>query len=206
MKKILTAIALAALAVSASAQVSFTGGIDTLITGTYDPTGNTAPQTGGKRNATLSSTPGTLTATFLGYEALDTDTFTFSLGSGTLNNKTAVPNVTSIFGPVAGGLLNFTFADLFTGTSVGNSGVGTGTGMFTSYLVLGTGTGAAFMPYTKGGLFDVVLGFNDGLQVDGDYDDLVVGLKVNAVPEPETYLLFTAGLAALAMRRRRRAA
>ena len=58
------------------------------------------------------------------------------------------PNVTNIFGNVAAGLLNFTFADLFAGTTVGNGGSGGGAGMFNSYMVFGTGTGAAFTPYT----------------------------------------------------------
>ncbi|MEO5845519.1 MAG: PEP-CTERM sorting domain-containing protein [Caldimonas sp.] len=206
MKKILTAVALATLAASAGAQVTFAGGTDQVITGIYNPTGTTTVQTGGKRNATLSSTTaGILTGTFLGFEALDTDTWTFSMGSGTLTNKTATADVSTIFGPVSAGLLTFTFADLFTGTSVGNGGVGVGgTGMFTSYMVFGTGTGAGFVPYTKGGLYDVVIGFNDGLQVDGDYDDLIVGLKVAAIPEPETYALLLAGLGAVGFIARRR--
>ena len=205
MKPFVLAAALATLAASASAQVTFSGGTDQLIVGSYDPSGTTAPQTGGKRDALLSSTAaGTLTATFLGFEALDTDTYTFSIANGTLNNKTAIADVTKIFGPVAAGALDFTFADVFSGTTVGNGGGGGGTGMFTSYLVLGSGTGAAFVPYTKGGLYDLVLGFNDGLQVDGDYDDLIVGLRVAAVPEPETYTLLLAGLGAVGFIARRR--
>ena len=208
MKQLLSALALAALATSAGAQVTFAGGTDQAITGIYDPTGTTIVQTGGRRNATLSSTSaGILTATFLGFEALDTDTYTFTAASGTMSNKTATPNLTSIFGNVAAGLLNFTFADLFAGTTVGNGGSGGGAGMFNSYMVFGTGTGAAFTAYTgPGGAYDVVLGFNDSLQVDGDYDDFVVGLKVVAIPEPETYALMLAGLGAvgfLARRRRR---
>ena len=128
MKRILTAVALAAMAASAGAQVTFAGGTAQAITGTYDPTGTTSIQTGGLRNATLSTTAGILTATFLGFEALDTDTYTFSAASGTMTNKTAIPNVTNIFGNVAAGLLNFTFADLFAGTTVGNGGSGGGAG------------------------------------------------------------------------------
>ena len=208
MKQLLSALALAALATSAGAQVTFSGGTDQAISGLYNPTGTTTVQTGGKRDALLSSTSaGILTATFLGFEALDTDTYTFTAASGTMSNKTATPNVTSIFGNVAAGLLNFTFADLFAGTTVGNGGSGGGAGMFNSYMVFGTGTGAAFTAYTgPGGAYDVVLGFNDSLQVDGDYDDFIVGLKVVAVPEPETYALMLAGLGAvgfLARRRRR---
>jgi hypothetical protein len=204
MKQLLSALTLATLAASAGAQVTFAGGTDTLISGIYNPSGTTSPQTGGRLNSLLSSTGGTLTATFLGFEALDTDTFTFSIANSTLNNKTAVADVTTIFGPVAAGALNFTFADLFTGTAVGNGGGGGGVGMFTSYLVFGTGTGAAFVPYTKGGLYDVVLGFNDGMQVDADFDDLIVGLKVAAVPESETYALLLAGLGVVGFVARRR--
>ncbi len=209
MKRILCAIALAAVGASASAQVTFAGGTDQAISGIYDPSGTTSLQTGGKRDATLSTSAGVLTATFLGFEALDTDTYTFTAASGTMSNKTATPNVTNIFGNVAAGLLNFTFADLFAGTTVGNGGAGGGgAGMFNSYVVFGTGTGGAFTPYTgPGGAYDLVLGFNDSLQVDGDYDDFIVGLKVTAVPEPETYALMLAGLGVVGIlgRRRRRA-
>jgi hypothetical protein len=205
MKQLLSALALAALASSAGAQVTFSGGTDQPITGIYNPTGTTSVQTGGKRNATITTTAGALTATFLGFEALDTDTFTFSLASGTLTNKTAVPDISSIFGNVLAGDLSFTFADLFAGTTVINGGTGVGvSGMFTSYMVFGTGTGGGFTPYTKGGLYDVVIGFNDGLQVDGDYDDMIIGLKVTAIPEPETYALLLAGLGAVGFIARRR--
>jgi hypothetical protein len=206
MKRILLATALTALTASASAQVTFAGGTDQALSGLYNPSGTTTVQTGGKRDATLSTTTGILTATFLGFEALDTDTYTFSAASGTLTNKTAVPDVSKIFGNVLAGLLNFTFMDTFTGATVGNGGGGGGPGLFDSYVVFGTGTGAAFVPYTKSGLYDLVIGFNDSLQVDGDYDDFIVGLKVNAVPEPETYALMFAGLAAVGfiVRRRRR--
>jgi hypothetical protein len=210
MNKLLSALALAALATSAGAQVTFTGGTDRTSFAAYNPNGAAAAlaPTGGKEDANISTTAGMLTATFLGFEALDTDTYTFTAASGTMSNKTAVANVTNIFGNVAAGLLNFTFADLFAGTTVGNGGSGGGAGMFNSYMVFGTGTGAAFTPYTgPGGLYDLVLGFNDSLQVDGDYDDFIVGLKVVAIPEPETYALMLAGLGAVGFlaRRRRRA-
>jgi PEP-CTERM motif len=204
MKRILSAIALAAMAASASAQVTFSGGTDQAISGIFDPSGTVSAQTGGKRDATLSTSAGVLTATFLGFEAQDTDTYTFTAASGTMSNKTAVADVTKIFGNVAAGLLNFTFMDTFTGASVGNGGGGGGTGMFDTFMVFGTGTGTSFVPYTKGGLYDLVLGFNDSAQVDGDYDDFVVGLKVAAVPEPETYALLLAGLGAVGFIARRR--
>ncbi len=202
MKKLMTALALATLAASAGAQVTFAGGTDRLNFVNYNPNGiaSTLAPTGGKEDATINTTAGVLTATFLGFEALDTDTFTFTLASGTLNNKGAL-NAT-IFGPVAAGALNFTFADMFQLTSVGNGG-NPGSD-FTSYSVLGSFNGAVFTPATLGGAYDLILGFNDGLRVDADYDDMVVGLKVTAIPEPETYALMLAGLAAVGFIARRR--
>lgn len=202
MKKVLTAFALATLAASAGAQVTFSGGTDRANFVAYNPNGSAAllAPTGGKEDATINTTAGVLTATFLGFEALDTDTFTFVLAGGTLNNKGAL-NAT-ISGPVSAGMLNFTFADLFQGTSIGNGG-NPGSD-FTSYAVLGTFAGAVFTPATLGGMYDLILGFNDGLRVDADYDDMVVGLKVAAIPEPETYALMLAGLAAVGFIARRR--
>ncbi len=79
MKRVLLAAALATVAAGASAQVTFSGGTDQAISGVYDPSGTlltTLPvPTGGKRDATLATTAGLLTVTFLGFEALDTDTF-----------------------------------------------------------------------------------------------------------------------------------
>ncbi len=202
MKKPLLALALAAVAAGAQAQVTFVDGTERPVFLNYNPNGaagTLGPVVGGREDATINTTAGILTATFLGFEAIDTDTFTFTLSSGTLSNKGAL-NAT-ISGPVAAGLLNFSFADLFQGTSVGN---GQNLGDFTSYAVLGSFAGAVFTPFTMGGAYDLILGFNDGLRVDADYDDLVVGLKVAAIPEPETFALFLAGLGALGFMHRRR--
>ena len=49
-----------------------------------------------------------------------------------------------------------------------------------------------------------MLGFNDGAPVDADYDDMVVGLNVAPVPEPQTYMLLLAGLGAVGFISRRR--
>ncbi|HSC65032.1 MAG TPA: PEP-CTERM sorting domain-containing protein [Caldimonas sp.] len=202
MKKLLSALALAALATSAGAQVTFTGGTDRTSFANYNPNGSAATlaPTGGKEDALLNTTAGILTATFLGFEAIDTDTFTFTLAGGTLNNKGALN--ASISGPVTAGALNFTFADLFQGTTVGNGG-NPGSD-FTSYAVLGTFAGAVFTPATLGGAYDLIIGFNDGLRVDADYDDMVIGLRVAAIPEPETYALLLAGLGAVGFIARRR--
>jgi len=202
MKIVLSALALAACAAGAQAQVTFVDGTERPVFTNYNPNGaagTLGPVVGGREDAMINTTAGMLTATFLGFEALDTDTFIFSLSSGTLSNKGAL-NAT-ISGPVAAGPLNFTFADLFQGTSIGN---GQNLGDFTSYAVLGSFAGAVFTPFTLGGAYDLILGFNDGMRVDSDYDDIVVGLKVAAIPEPETYALMLAGLGAIGFLHRRR--
>ena len=202
MKRVLSALALASCAALAQAQVTFVDGTERSVFANYNPNGaagTLGPVVGGREDAMINTTAGILTATFLGFEAIDTDTFTFTLSSGTLSNKGALN--ASISGPVAAGALNFTFADMFQGTAIGN---GQNLGDFTSYAVLGSFAGSVFTPFTLGGAYDLILGFNDGLRVDSDYDDIVVGLKVAAIPEPETYALMLAGLGALGFLHRRR--
>jgi len=201
MKRLVIAFALAMLAASAGAQVTFAGGVDRPALAAVNPNGpaGTLVNVGGRESALISTTTGLLTATFLGFEALDTDTFTFSLGSGTLSNKGTVGD--SISGNVGAGMLDFTFRDTFAGTLIGN---GQNLGDFTSYAVLGSFAGAVFTPFTLGGTYDLILGFNDGLRVDADYDDMVIGLRVVAIPEPESYALMLAGLAAIGFIARRR--
>ena len=78
------------LTASAGAQVTFSGGTDRPLLAAVNPNGpaGTLVSVGAKETALINTTAGILTATFLGFEALDTDTFTFSMGSGgTLSNK-----------------------------------------------------------------------------------------------------------------------
>jgi hypothetical protein len=200
MKRILAAAALAAFALGAQAQLSFSGGSNITFSN-YDPSGPTNPQSEGRLNGIVNSAgPAVMTATFLGKEAGDTNTYTFDFAGGTLVNTGAIGS--SISGPVGSGPLTFVFADTTTATSVGNGG---SSGAFTSYVILGTYDDVgAFTPYTASGQYALILGFNDGAPVDGDYDDMVVGLNVAAVPEPETYALLLAGLGAIGFISRRR--
>lgn len=202
MKRILSLLALSTLAASAGAQVTFSGGTNVTSIAGYNPNGSAGSlvNPGGKDNALISTSGGLLTATFLGFEALDNNTYGFSSGSTVLSNRGAL-NATAT-GLVSAGLLNFTFADMSTGTSVGNGG--NPLTEFTSYAVLGSFVGSVFTPYTMNNQYDLILGFNDGLRVDADYDDMVVGLRVTAVPEPETYALMLAGLGAAGFISRRR--
>jgi hypothetical protein len=115
---------------------------------------------------------------------------TVSLVGGTSIDNFAA--ALSSYGPFyAGSPLNIAFRDSSDGSSVPDGGNPLS---FASYVVLGNTDGGGFTPYTKGGEYDFVLGFNDSYKYDADHNDLVVGFKVSVVPEPETYALLLAGL------------
>ena len=83
MKKILLSVALAGAAFAANAQLSFTDGTNMPVINGYNPGGGPNVAMGGKIDSTISTgAGGLLTATFLGYEALDTNTFSFNFGLG----------------------------------------------------------------------------------------------------------------------------
>jgi hypothetical protein len=201
MKHLLIAAAAIAASVSAQAAITLSGGTYVTFAQYSVPPVATDPQSSGLRNPLLSAEPlDTFTATFLGKEASHINEFWVN-GSMVFNNLAAVP---STYGPfLAGTPLDFAFRDATDGSTVSNGGPLT---PFTSYVVLGTELNGVFTPYTKGGQFDFVLGFNDGSVTDADYDDLVVGFNVGAIPEPETYALMLAGLGVVGFVARRRRA
>jgi hypothetical protein len=49
-----------------------------------------------------------------------------------------------------------------------------------------------------------LLGYNDSFRGDADFDDIVVRVSVSPIPEPSTYALMLAGLAAVGFVARRR--
>jgi len=140
--------------------------------------------------------------TYLGKEAGDTNSF---LVLGNLQFSTAV----SDYGDTASetlslaGLLNFAFgANQATPTVTNGSNPAGGTGVpnfFVSFYDQFGNLGA--LSGSSG-----VIAFDDGgSPADADYDDLVVGFNVSAVPEPTTWammLLGFAGIGFLAYRRR----
>ena len=220
MRKPLLATALAVLASASHADLNWTSAPGTNISFSgYDgaPLAATGAVNAGWLNSQIQAIgPGTLTVTFLGKEAGDLDVMSFNLGAQTLSNAAAVGSTLDI--PLTGGaqVLNFLFKDTTSGSSVLNGGK---VSDYASYAVLGTAVGQGNSPCGVATLcevftakvdgtpksFDLILGFNDGYRGDADYDDMVVGLSFAPVPEPQTYALMLAGLAAtgLVVRRRR---
>jgi PEP-CTERM motif len=208
MKKLVAVGALLA-AGAAQAHLSFSGGAFTTFSN-YNPAGTgdgsnvaTGAQSSGWLDATISaSAGGMLTATFLG-EAAGHDNAFFLRGIQRSSNGTsAVGNEVHVAVPA--GTLDWFFRDLNDSTVAGNGGSGSVHG---SYVILGTmdpRSGGGFVPYTQGGRYTYVLGFNDGAKVDADYDDHVLGLSIQTVPEPDTHTMLLAGLAAMGLIARRR--
>jgi hypothetical protein len=186
----LGAISLVSVPLTADAGLAFSGGTFISISG-YDPNSVPAETPSsplvGLENSTIQAlSAGQFTGTFLGHESTHTDIFAVTLGGITIVNTDGIGTTTSSFVPA--GLLNFLFTDITAGGSIGNGGpIGPA-----SYAILGSGTAAAFTPFTAGGVYDLVVGFNDG--TGSDYDDVVVGFKIpSAVPEPSTWAMMILG-------------
>ena len=106
MNKAISALALAMFAMSAGAQVTFVDGTERPVFANYNPNGIAAtlgPVVGGREDAMINTTAGLLTATFLGFEALDTDTFTFTaFGDPWLNQQWGAQAILAAVFRVAG--------------------------------------------------------------------------------------------------------
>jgi len=170
----------------------------------FDPN---LPAPGGVSFAGTYATLGTITAdgsshfkvtyTFLGREAAYKNTMVLDMGALSFDNKHTALG-TSFVTYQGDGLLDFSFFDV--------KGYGTANGdVFAKSPRISWGLlDGATSSY---GDFDYIIGLNDSAPgKTRDYDDMVVGISVTAVPEPETYALMMAGLGCLAVVARRRGA
>lgn len=203
MKKLLALALIATAAGSSHAQLMYS------TSGSYLPSivGNDVPSfTSGLEDALISTAlPGMLSVTFLGKEAGHQNLFAVT-GTTTLNmlNNVAVGFTDTV--QIGAGNLPFSFKDNNDNTAAPNGG-NNSNGVHGSYVIFGTrNQQGAWTPLTSVGnkSFDLVIGWNDGAKVDADYDDHVLGLTLAPVPEPGSYAMMLAGLAAMGFIARRR--
>jgi len=195
MKKSLVGLALVVAAFGAGAQ--------TLSLDSPDPysfRGFNAPGVGSFSSGLFAtvwvSGPATVTYDYVGSESgYNTSLFaTFFSSTGTVTESAGSRAVGTVN---AGGALNFGFRD-GRGIDILNSMGATFTGASNpSFLILGSNVATS-------GQSSYLLGYNDSYMGDADFDDIVVRVSVSPIPEPSTYALMLAGLAAVGFVARRR--
>jgi PEP-CTERM motif len=199
MKRLVSAVALASLAVTASAvdlvvQSPVATGISP---GVYfnlpTPISGFSAVGGVIGTLALLGGPGEVTYTFLGKEASNTNTFFGLFDPGATAGQIVTTDLagTSKTQSNVNGALEFSFKTSTPGSLVVSNGWATNTAP----------TFAIFDGGTSG--YEYILGYSDagGLN-DRDFDDMVIG--VNAIPEPQTYALILAGLGVVSFVARRR--
>jgi hypothetical protein len=200
MKKILIALGFTLAAVSAQAAtitsgdlqletrdaIVFTGGEhDVINVGGIDATGGVFGQLSALKDTTFA-------VTFLGFEATRTN---FYVSNGTSVVGSANFDATigqTFFFDVAEGVIDFGFRGpevTALNTDINNQRI--------AYIT----NDGSYIDANTGNPYSFLIGFNDGDEIDGDYDDYVVG--VSAVPVPAALPLMASALGAFGIARRR---
>ena len=199
MKKILIALGFTLAAMSAqSATLSLAESgpvVFTTVAGTGSPTGAHDIVVGalGGTFGQLSALNDTIFAvTFLGKEASRTNFFVSNGTSvaGSANNVATVGQ--TFFFDVAAGVIDFGFRGpevTALNTNIDNQRI--------AYIT----NDGSYIDANTGNAYSFLIGFNDGDEIDGDYDDYVVG--VSAVPVPAALPLMASALGAFGIARRR---
>ena len=121
------------------------------------------------------------------YVGASADFITRNPGATALGYSVSVAN--------AAGLLDFGFEGLSPNQALNNDAAnwaaGTSIGLIGRNMTYGSQT------------FSYVIGYNDSFS-HADWDDVVVGINVAAIPEPETYAMLLAGLGLMGFVARRR--
>ena len=172
------------------------------------PISITGPYSLGTLGTLKTGTAGTVTATFLGDESGYNNFFRFFAPTtnatvATLYEDNVNPHGASISTTVnAGDLIPFLYKDS-QGVSVTNGqsnvpgGLTSVSGNWASFAMLHTlsqSGGKVYTNTTQYGTFDFIIGFNDSYSGDADFDDFVVGVKLQPVPLPAAAWLFGSAL------------
>ena len=200
MKKILIALGFTLAAVSAQAAtitsgdlqletrdaIAFTGDAhDVINVGGFDATGGVFGQLSALQNTTFA-------VTFLGFEAARTN-FYVSNGTSVVGSANFDATVgQTFFFDVAAGVIDFGFRGpevTALNTDINNQRI--------AYIT----NDGSYIDANTGNPYSFLIGFNDGDEIDGDYDDYVVG--VSAVPVPAALPLMASALGAFGIARRR---
>jgi len=195
MKKSLVGLALVAAALGAGAQTLSLQSPDAYSFSGFNASGAGSFSSGLFATVWVSG-PATVTYDYVGSESgYNTSLFaTFFSSTGTVTESAGSRAVGTVN---AGGALNFGFRD-GRGIDILNSMGATFTGASNpSFLILGSNVATS-------GQSSYLLGYNDSYMGDADFDDIVVRVSVSPIPEPSTYALMLAGLAAVGFVARRR--
>jgi hypothetical protein len=201
MKRILAALAVAALATSSHAvDLALTSPVATGLNpvGSFDVAVAGFSATNGTIGTLNIDGPGVVTFTFLGKEAGYTNYFFNVGGTDQTIFNTDSAGSTSVQIYATAGILNFSF---------GTSSPSTGSVVTNGSATDSNGTFAVFAGGSSG--YRYVLGFDDRGAIsngitDRDFDDMVIGVSVSPVPEPGTYAMLLAGLGVMGFVMRRR--
>lgn len=159
------------------------------------PADYTGARNSGVTGEIWADTAGSIEAVYLGQESSDVNRFRFQLFN-TLNESDPVGS--SINRNIGAGLINFSFRDTTTNTNFAN-------GSSFSFAIL-NGILNPSVGHTNYGPFDYLVGLNDNGSNDGDFDDMVIGLRYtpNAVPVPAALPLFASALGLFGLGARRK--
>lgn len=205
MKKTIIAAALvAATGVANASSLSWIESSTTTLNALFNPDGSSLTYGGAGASISLgglySSDSGLVTYTYLGKEAgyrniffAPTDNQVWQINTPTAGSEPAIGSTYQTLTSV--GYLNFKFVGDASHYSING-------GAWSADASIG------LIAQNYGG-FDFIIGYNDSFNTHNDWDDMVIGVNIAPIPEPETYAMLLAGLGLMgfvARRRRQRGA